>query len=115
MSVVLRVYTSPLKFRRLPSMSTSSPTFVVAAVSHVSPSGSTAGARVWFGFVPFTIIPDCEMPKVCLNWYAPPLPLPIVPQEARRRRSLTRLGDTFQNGSCDTRHAPETDGKKAKR
>ena len=49
-------------------MSKSRPAFVVAAVSHVSPFGSTTGARVWFGFVPFTIIPDCEMPKVCWNW-----------------------------------------------
>ena len=68
MFVVLRVYTSPLKVRRLLNMSKSRPTFVVAAVSHVRPFGSTAGALVWFGFVPFVMKPDCEMPNCCWNW-----------------------------------------------
>jgi hypothetical protein len=51
----------------------------VVTVSQVSPSGSTAGALVMRGWIPFSTLPDWAMLKRSWNWYAPMLPFPIEP------------------------------------
>src|SRR5690349_15980396 len=113
MSVVRRVYMSPVNCSLPFSISRSTPPFSVVTVSHVSPSGSTAGAPVYCGWIPFRMRPDFVMLNSSLNVYAAMLPFPIEPYEPRNLRSEMNPLRTFQNGSADGRQPTATDGKKA--
>src|SRR2546423_10649305 len=91
MFVVRREYTSPVNCSFPASISRSMPRFFVVTVSHVKPSGSTDGAPVYCGWIPFRMRPDFVMLKSSLKVYALMLPFPIDPYEPRNLRSEMRL------------------------
>src|SRR5688572_32863219 len=113
MSVVRREYRSPVNWRRRSSISTSIPALLVVTVSHVSPSGSTAGAPVNWGWIPFRMRVDFVMLNSSLKVYAAMLPFPIDPYDPRNLRSEMSRSETFQKGSRDGRHPNDAEGKKA--
>src|SRR5215203_873119 len=112
MSVVRREYRSPVNCSLPASISRSIPALRVVTVSHVSPSGSTPGAPVYCGWIPFRIRVDFVMPNSSLKVYEAMLPFPIDPNEPRNLRSEMRLSGTFQNGSREGRQPNDADGKK---
>ena len=85
----------------------------MVTVSHVSPSGSTAGAPVYCGWTPFRIRVDFVMLNSSLKVYAAMFPFPIDPYEPRNFRSEMTFSGTFQNGSRDGRQPNDAEGKKA--
>src|SRR3954465_3460747 len=109
MSVVRREYTSPVNCSFPESISRSMPASPVVTVSHVSPSGSTAGAPVNWGWIPFRMWVDFEMLNNSLNVYAAMFPFPIDPYEPRNLRSEMKFFEIFQNGSRDGRQPTDAD------